>query len=582
MGNGYDAIVVGTGIGGLTCAAALARKGKKVLMLERGARPGGSMQPFNPDGGSDPCKSWNLGLQWICGYDCAEERSMANDYDNLYYLSRSGETDSLGAVIPPPALTKLDTKFHFAFFESETQGIRFRCTMSSEATELQKELIEEFPQEEEAIKTYFGYLTKIKENVLYVGAAKVLPRWMARVAYPFMIFIGFPWLSIRYFPLTRRSIKSVVDDLFDDERLKMIIYSHWHFLGLPLEDTPFLFFGIAQNLQQRGIFYPTGGADGIIQPLLKTVLEAGGKLLCNHRVDKFEVAGGKATAVNGTDLASGSAFSYSAPAIVSSMGVGETLARIDEAHRPWTTVRASEKHVKDPTVLILRVLFDKKILDDFEALGIPLKNAKATYRFISGETSHMYDDPTVPGWKPRDITINVPSLYDAATAGLGCSDVRAEIVTESRWEYFDELQGAYDAGEHKTPGTMAYITWQRISKGLIDRLVDYGKVYTAGYLDPATYPEGLDIRPYVKAAWLTTPLDVKAMTGHERGAIYGLDITKAKDMDLQPRSGIDGLYFTGEDIFCQGITFINGLFTASVVLGDWFMATKIPVKMCSP
>jgi len=38
MDKEYDVIVVGSGIGGSTVAREMARKGKKVLMLERGGR----------------------------------------------------------------------------------------------------------------------------------------------------------------------------------------------------------------------------------------------------------------------------------------------------------------------------------------------------------------------------------------------------------------------------------------------------------------------------------------------------------------------------------------------------------------
>lgn len=37
----YDAIIIGSGAGGLTAAVALAQAGKKVLALEQHDRPGG-------------------------------------------------------------------------------------------------------------------------------------------------------------------------------------------------------------------------------------------------------------------------------------------------------------------------------------------------------------------------------------------------------------------------------------------------------------------------------------------------------------------------------------------------------------
>ena len=40
-GTSYDAIIIGAGHNGLVCAAYLARKGRRVLVLEAGESPGG-------------------------------------------------------------------------------------------------------------------------------------------------------------------------------------------------------------------------------------------------------------------------------------------------------------------------------------------------------------------------------------------------------------------------------------------------------------------------------------------------------------------------------------------------------------
>ena len=42
----WDAIIVGTGIGGLTAGLELARKGHSVLLLEAGKQFGGMLNPF--------------------------------------------------------------------------------------------------------------------------------------------------------------------------------------------------------------------------------------------------------------------------------------------------------------------------------------------------------------------------------------------------------------------------------------------------------------------------------------------------------------------------------------------------------
>ena len=41
MADRYDAIVIGSGLGGSVCAALLAKKGMKTLLLEKNNKPGG-------------------------------------------------------------------------------------------------------------------------------------------------------------------------------------------------------------------------------------------------------------------------------------------------------------------------------------------------------------------------------------------------------------------------------------------------------------------------------------------------------------------------------------------------------------
>jgi len=77
---------------------------------------------------------------------------------------------------------------------------------------------------------------------------------------------------------------------------------------------------------------------------------------------------------------------------------------------------------------------------------------------------------------------------------------------------------------------------------------------------------------YVKYSKLITPLDVKNLTHHNNGSMFGLDIQKADNPELSPRSGIKNLFFTGEDIFSHGLTPLNGVITASVVTGKNLIA----------
>lgn len=56
MPNNIDVIVIGSGIGGLSCAAVLAKAGKKVLVLEQHDQAGGCCHTFIENGRSFLCR----------------------------------------------------------------------------------------------------------------------------------------------------------------------------------------------------------------------------------------------------------------------------------------------------------------------------------------------------------------------------------------------------------------------------------------------------------------------------------------------------------------------------------------------
>ena len=56
----WDAIVIGSGIGGMACAAALAKFGRKVLVLEQHYVPGGFTHTFSRKG-----YTWDVGVHCL-------------------------------------------------------------------------------------------------------------------------------------------------------------------------------------------------------------------------------------------------------------------------------------------------------------------------------------------------------------------------------------------------------------------------------------------------------------------------------------------------------------------------------------
>ncbi len=77
--DSYDVVVIGAGMGGLTAAALLAKKGLSVLLVDKNDRPGGYAQSMEQEG-----FTFDLAVHQICG--CNEGgtvRSVLKDLDVL-------------------------------------------------------------------------------------------------------------------------------------------------------------------------------------------------------------------------------------------------------------------------------------------------------------------------------------------------------------------------------------------------------------------------------------------------------------------------------------------------------------------
>jgi prolycopene isomerase len=104
MQNTYDVIIVGAGPGGSACAGLLAKKGMKVLLLDKNERPGGKMMTFSRDGfkyelfpiTGMPAKnsSYEVVLKEL-GMEKEVELYLPDPAGLFYYRSPSGEVRSL-------------------------------------------------------------------------------------------------------------------------------------------------------------------------------------------------------------------------------------------------------------------------------------------------------------------------------------------------------------------------------------------------------------------------------------------------------------------------------------------------------
>lgn len=263
MTTDYDAIVIGSGAGGLTAAVALAQAGKKVLVLEQHDRPGGWTHSFTLDG-----YRFSPGVHYIG--DLHEGGHLRSIYEGL------GVSQDLTFCELNP-----DGYDHIIVGDQ-------RVDFPKGKANLIERLKSHFPQEAAGIEAYFATLTNLIESLSNVGDLSH-PLHVARSA-PTIL----KWL--------RATGADLINAHISDPVLRGVLAGQSGDHGLPPSQvSAFMHAGITYHYLDGG-YYPLGGAFTLPRAFVRALKRSGGEIRLKSRVRRLIVEGKK---VIGVELVSG-------------------------------------------------------------------------------------------------------------------------------------------------------------------------------------------------------------------------------------------------------------------------------------
>jgi all-trans-retinol 13,14-reductase len=287
--NKFDVIVIGSGMGGMTTAAALARLNKKVLLLEQAQTIGGLTHSFTRDG-----FSWDVGLHYcgLFGHDQLGGRI-------LDWLSG-------GTIEFHPIGTVYDT-LHFP------DGFDIPIGRPAEAYKM--ELKDRFPDNAAEIDAYFEALQSAEEAAHMVGTERALPA-------PFRSAHQW-WNKEKLQRWCSRTTAEVIADLISDPRLAAVLSAQWGTYGGKPKEASFAVHALIMRHYLEGAAYPVGGGAAIARGLVPVIEAAGGSARAATPVSEILLEDGKAVGVR-----TKAGEEFNAPVIVSAIGAVETVKRL--------------------------------------------------------------------------------------------------------------------------------------------------------------------------------------------------------------------------------------------------------------
>ena len=285
----FDAVIIGSGLGGLSCAAAFARKGYRPLVVEQHDKPGGYATSFSRPGGFV--------------------------FDVSLHSTGAGERNGVRNLIPGfPEITDVEFVAHPYLYRAIFPDYDIRVRQRDLAAYL-AQLTDLFPGERDGIGRLFADAQALMVEVERISAARgeVDPARFP-VDYPTLDRCG------------QQTWGQMVDTHLRDPKLKAIVSAQWGYYGLPPSKLSSFYYALpAIGSLEQGGYYPRGRSQTISDALVKYIETHGGKVLLSTRVERILTSNGKAYGIR---CEGGGQFR--GRAVVSNASAGQTFYRLLE------------------------------------------------------------------------------------------------------------------------------------------------------------------------------------------------------------------------------------------------------------
>lgn len=374
--NEYDVIIVGSGIGGLTCGALLSKRGYKVLVLEQHHQVGGYCSSFKRKG-----FVFNAGVEDVSG------------------LWERGPISFL--------LKELGLKKEDLFVRNKTRYVfKGREIEARDLEEFKKLLSDMFPDEKRSILAFFddaqkAYEECYKDSEIY---GTPLPAELIAKLLGERKLLDYPREHPHFYDWLNKTYKQKLDEYFKNEELKALLCALLSYLGTEPERTQASSALTAcVSYYLHGGYFPKGGAQRFADSLKGVIESSGGKVLISHRVEKILVEDGEVRGVKVSDKV------FKSPIVVSNVNAKTTF---------------------------LELVGEGKLDKDFVELIKGLKMSPSCFMTFLGVDMDLSNYPTIIKNLDDGYDVVINSNADPSLAPKGKASVT--ILTKASYHDFPE------------------------------------------------------------------------------------------------------------------------------------------------
>jgi all-trans-retinol 13,14-reductase len=509
----WDAIVIGSGIGGLTAAVLLGmHAGKRVLVLERHYESGGFTHTFRRPG-----YEWDVGLHYIG--QMQDECNARRAFDHI--TAGRVQWQSLPDVYDR-LIIEGRTFDYAAGLERFREGLQ-----------------QSFPGESKAIDRYLAAVRSCNRASGLYYAEKAVPAPVASLAGSLM--------RLAYMRWARHTTRQVLEGFTKNRELIGVLTGQWGDYGLPPGKSSFAAHATIAEHYFGGASYPVGGAGAIATAIVAQIENAGGTVVTSAEVSAVLLDGTKATGVRMSD-----GREFRSRVVLSDAGAANTYERLLPPELPTLTSLRRKLRSLQPSTAHVSLYVGLSRSD--AALGLEGTNLWVYPSFDHDANVEQFArniDAPLPA-----VYLSFPSAKDPDFQRRHPGKSTVEAITMLPYAVFDR----WGETRWKRRGD----EYEALKELLAARLRAELERHVPSVVGSIAHTE------------LSTPVTTRHFMNYGLGEIYGIASTPDRFLmrELGARTPIRRLYLTGQDAASLGVVgaLFGGVIGASAATGRNFFS----------